>query len=281
MIEIPEAITLERQLNESVKDKKIIKVIANQSPHKFAWFLGDPDDYSNRLVGRTIGLSKGFGGMVEIPVEDSTLVFGDGVNLRYGNIDQIPKKHQLLIMFDDDTALWASIQMYGGLWCYNKDNPFTNGTFENSYYNVAKSKPSPLDDNFDENYFIKMWEQPDMAKLSLKAFLATEQRIPGLGNGVLHDILWRAGLSHKEKLKNISDEQKLNLFNIIKTVLGEMSEQNGRDTERDLYGNPGLYKTVMSKNNLGNNCPKCGTPIQKASYMGGSIYWCDSCQKLK
>lgn|GEM_PF-2077218 len=30
-----------------------------------------------------------------------------------------------------------------------------------------------------------------------KAFLATEQRIPGLGNGVLQDILWTARIHPK------------------------------------------------------------------------------------
>jgi hypothetical protein len=32
----------------------------------------------------------------------------------------------------------------------------------------------------------------EVKKLSLKALLATEQRIPGLGNGVLQDILFKA-----------------------------------------------------------------------------------------
>lgn len=281
MIEIPEALTLVKQLNESVKDKHIVKVIANHSPHKFAWFLGDPDDYKNRLEGRKIGLSKSFGGLIEIEAQDSTLVFGDGVNLRYGTEKDIPKKHQLLMMLDDGTALWGSVQMYGGLWCYNKDNKFSTGTFENGYYNVAKTKPSPLDENFSEVYFKDLCEKSGMEKLSMKAFLATEQRIPGLGNGSIQDILWRSGLNPKRKLGTVIEEERISLLNTLKTVLSEMTSNNGRDTERDLYGNYGLYKTVMSKNNYGNSCPKCGTEIQKASYMGGSIYWCEACQPIK
>ena len=42
MLEIPEAAVISQQLNETICGKKIMKVIASQSPHKFAWYFGDP-----------------------------------------------------------------------------------------------------------------------------------------------------------------------------------------------------------------------------------------------
>jgi formamidopyrimidine-DNA glycosylase len=57
-------------------------------------------------------------------------------------------------------------------------------------------------------------------------------------------------------------------------------EKGGRDTELDLFGRPGGYRTVLSKNAAGMPCPKCGTLIRKESYMGGSIYLCENCQEL-
>jgi formamidopyrimidine-DNA glycosylase len=59
-----------------------------------------------------------------------------------------------------------------------------------------------------------------------------------------------------------------------------MAAEGGRDTETDLYGQPGGYKTVLSKNTAGTACPKCGTMIIKEAYMGGSIYYCAGCQPL-
>ena len=41
-------------------------------------------------------------------------------------------------------------------------------------------------------------------KLTAKAFLATEQRIPGLGNGVLQDILWDAGIDPRFDMRSLS-----------------------------------------------------------------------------
>ncbi|MCK9356230.1 MAG: endonuclease VIII, partial [Dehalococcoidia bacterium] len=38
-------------------------------------------------------------------------------------------------------------------------------------------------------------------------------------------------------------------------------------------------KTILSRNTVGQPCPACGTSIQKEAYMGGSIYYCATCQR--
>jgi formamidopyrimidine-DNA glycosylase len=121
---------------------------------------------------------------------------------------------------------------------------------------------------------------PDTGSLSAKALLATGQRIPGLGNGVLQDILFEAGVHPKKKLMNFTDEDRESLYEAIRTVLRHMAEQGGRDTEKDLFGNPGGYTTKLSKNTAGKPCPVCGSIIKKEAYLGGSIYICEMCQKL-
>ncbi len=275
MIELPEAAVLARQINDTVSGKKIKQVIAAHSPHKFAWYQGDPEKYQDILQGKIIDSAEGFGGMVEIKAEDTRIVFGDGVSLRYcEDQDKRPSKHQLMIEFADSTVICASVQMYGGLWC------FVQGDFENQYYQQAKAKSSPLSDRFDHNYFHSLVSVETVEKLSSKAFLATEQRIPGLGNGVLQDILFNAGLHPKKKVKTFTAEDKENLFNSIKHTLSEMTSQGGRDTEKDLYGCPGGYKTKLSKLTAGKPCPICDTTIVKEAYMGGSVYYCVNCQRL-
>ncbi len=116
--------------------------------------------------------------------------------------------------------------------------------------------------------------------MSLKAFLATEKRIPGLGNGVLQDILFNAGLHPRKKVESLSAKEKEQIFQSIRSTLLEMVENGGRDTEKDLWGKPGGYKTIMSKNTFKSPCPSCGMGIERARYMGGSIYFCCNCQKL-
>lgn len=38
MIELPEAVSVSQQINETIRGKRIASVIAAQSPHKFAWY---------------------------------------------------------------------------------------------------------------------------------------------------------------------------------------------------------------------------------------------------
>ncbi len=274
MLELPEAIVIAEQVRTALRGKRIRSVTANQSPHKFAWFYGDPDNYNSLLSGHTIGGAMPWGGMVEISAGPARILLGDGVSLRYLPIgERLPSKHQLLIEFDDSSSLVGSVQMYGGLWA------FPAGEFDNQYYLAAKQKPSPLTDEFDYAYFRSLLEGEKLQSLSAKAFLATEQRIPGLGNGVLQDILWAARIHPKRKVATLSDEELRALFGSVKSVLHEMAARGGRDTERDLYGRSGSYRTVLSRNTVDTPCPACGTTIKKEAYMGGSVYYCGGCQR--
>lgn len=273
MIEIPEAIALAHQINEILVGKTIDNVIANQSPHKFAWFFGDPSEYNSKLEGKTIEKARTYGSYVEIIVEDTKLLLAEGINLRCLNKDEkLPQKHQLLIQFEDESALVASVQMYGGMWC------FKNEEFDNIYYEIAKNKPSPLSDEFDFKYFEQIISNESLQKKSVKALLATEQRIPGLGNGVLQDILYNAKIHPKRKALTLSKEEIETLYNSIKSTLKEMAAKGGRDTEKDLFGRLGGYATKLSKKTLKEPCKVCGGNIIKKPYMGGSIYYCEGCQ---
>ena len=276
MIEIPEALTLSGQINNTIRGKQIVNVIADYTPHKFAWYHGEPQKYHEMLVGKTINMATAYGGMVEINADDTSILIGDGVGFRYRDKgEKRPAKHQLLLEFNDSSEVSASIQMYGGIWCFN-----TEEGFQNLYYKITKEKPSPLSYEFNEAYFDELISTQSVHKLSTKAFLATEQRIPGLGNGVLQDILWKAKIHPKRKISTLKDENKEVLYSSIKAVLFNMTELGGRDTEKDLHSNNGGYKTMMSKNNVGSSCVFCGGIIKKENYLGGSIYYCENCQLL-
>jgi formamidopyrimidine-DNA glycosylase len=275
MIEIPESTTIAMQLNETVRGKKICRVITNASPHKFAFYHGDPADYNALLAGQVIGDSFGIGAMIEITAGDRRVVLGDGANLRYyDDSGKTPSKHQLLLELDDESALVCTVQMYGAVLV------FMEGTYDNKYYLVVKEKPQPLADAFDRVYFDTLRTEGS-DRISAKAFLATEQRIPGLGNGVLQDILFHAGIHPKRKMGTIREIEFDRLFRSVKDTLAEMTRLGGRDTEKDLFGSAGGYRTLLSKNTVGKPCPVCGADIQKTSYLGGAVYWCPMCQPLK
>jgi len=273
MIELPEAVVLARQINQTLIGKRILKATANQSPHKFAWYSGDPANYNSLLAGKTILGAGSYAGNVEIKAGDMTLQLS--LPLRYHAAgEKLPAKHQLLLEFADSTALSGTIQMWGGLFCVKEGEK--SGFVEEER---ARQCPSPLTEAFDKAYFDSLFDE-NTPKLSAKAFLATEQRIPGLGNGVLQDILWVAKIHPKRKMADLTGKDIQEMFTAVKSVLQQMTDQGGRDTERDLFGNPGGYRTILSKNTVGQPCPECGGLIQKEPYLGGSIYFCGGCQEI-
>jgi formamidopyrimidine-DNA glycosylase len=275
MIELPEALNIAGQINNTINGKRIASVTVAQTPHKLAWYYGEPQKYSDILVGKTIEKANSYGCMVEIKAENTNILLGEGAGIRFHRKNEPrPAKHQLLIEFDDHSAISISIQMYGGI------GAFLEGGLDNLYYRVAKEKPSPLSPTFDKVYFGHLVSAQGVQKLSLKALLATEQRIPGLGNGILQDILFNAKMQPKKKVNTLAETDKEVLFNSVKTTISEMATRGGRDTELDLFGSPGGYKTILCKNTVNKPCPVCRTIIKKEAYMGGSVYYCEKCQML-
>ena len=93
MLELPESTTVAQQLNETIRGKTIRRVIANHSPHKFAFYYGDPSGYDDLLRGSTVGDSTGIGAMVEIAAGNRRVVVGDGAALRFlGDAGKVPEK---------------------------------------------------------------------------------------------------------------------------------------------------------------------------------------------
>lgn len=274
MIELPEAITLGRQAHQLLAGKVLTDVFPPTHLSRFTFFNNDPLKYKDILAGKKILSVEGYGIFVDFKLSDNTtLSIGDGVIARYWDASApVPSKYQLLLTFDDGTFLTFTVAMYGGIYAFT-------GELDNKYHKRSKESTSPLNKQFDYACFEQLFAT-GKPTLSAKALLATEQRIPGVGNGVLQDILFHAGINPKRKIPTLSEEEKKTLFQSLKDTLTAMTELRGRDTESDLLGNKGGYKTVLSKNTHKLPCPQCGGSIVKEAYMGGSIYYCPVCQKL-
>lgn len=273
MLELPEVFTLTKQVNATLTGKKISHVFNATKPHKFTFYNGDPLEYNKFLTGRVITSAKGYGMFVDLFLNDNTIIsIGDGVSPRYFEAgEKIPENYQLLIAFEDESFLVFTVAMYGFI------NVYPDGIIENKYHQLSKESTSPLSNDYTEDQFNKLFTETKK-DLTAKALLATEQRIPGVGNGVLQDILFNAKIHPKRKISTFTNSQKTDLFRSLKSTLQNMTEKGGRDTQKDLFGNNGKYNTILSSKTWKEPCPVCKSAIVKESFMGGTIYYCPNCQ---
>lgn len=271
MIERPEGLVLAEQAAALLKGKTVEKVEPPTNEHKFAWFNADNAAVNATLCGKTFSGAESYGNYFDCTFGDAHLAVHDGVVPRYHSAgSEAPQKYQMLVRFTDGSFMTHSVAMYGGMYCFI-------GEFDSEYYNLNRFRVSPLSDKFTREYFTGLFGEVKPGA-SAKEFLATKQRIPGLGNGVLHDILFTARINPKRKLDNLTASDREKLYDAIAGVMSEMVRGGGRDTEKDLLGISGGYRTLMSKYTYLAGCPACGGTVTKEAYMGGSVYYCPVCQ---
>ena len=273
MIELPENHTISGQINNTIIGKTISEVTANVNPHAFAWYTGDPAEYHSRLVGKTItasypGTEYTNAAYTEIVCDDALLAISTTIAYHDKTVT-LPPKHHLMIEFTDGSRLTCTVHMWGAMYCYDIS---ASANIE-GYIKT----PSPLEPEFDINYFTRLFSGVKPTT-TVKGLLTTEQRIPGIGNGVLHDILFNAKVHPKIKIGELTSNETEAVFNSIKSTLYNMTAQGGRNTEKDLFGSYGGYRTILSAKTKRKPCTVCGNNIERETFLGGNIYYCPTCQ---
>lgn len=277
MIEYPEAATIARQMGDELTGKVISYCQRGNSPHKFAFYSYEPEEYKKVMEGAKLGPTGVDGGhaMIRIGAEHTLVLGGGGEKILLHDSDaSLPKKHHLLLGFDDGRYLTVTIQGWGMVSLMNDDEMAAHPY-------VAKPKVPPLSDAFTQEYFHSLFAAMDPdEKRSAKYFIISDPQVHGVGNGYLQDILFTAKIHPRRRAVGLSQDEQKALYSAIRETLTQAVTLDGRDTEKDLYGNPGRYVPLMDRRTKGTSCTVCGALIEKASYLGGSVYTCPQCQVL-
>jgi formamidopyrimidine-DNA glycosylase len=276
MIELPEAITIAQQITQELKGKQIIFAVRNSSPHKFA-FTGkySHEEFAALVKNRKIGAARADGSVILVNLEpEYVLSLGCGGEriLYHTHEKTLPKKHQLLFNFKDDTYFTVTVSGWGEVRLMEQSDIF-------DHPHIKKDAVSPLGDAFTFSYFNSLFDTiPKKKRVSAKYFIISEPGIWGIGNGCLQDILYKAKIHPKRQVISLTHNERQTLYKAIKNTLTEMVALGGRDSEYDLYNNPGRYQRILHSKTAGTPCLQCGTSIKKAQYLGGSVYFCPTCQ---
>lgn len=275
MFEIPEFATLARQINETLTGRKIRQGSLGNAPHKFVWYNRKPDEFAALTQGKTIGKASSKGKWLFVPVEPGyVLVLGEcgGRVLYHPAGSPVPKKYHLHLLFEDGASLTATTQMWGAMELYEQGQ-------ERYRTYIRDMRPTPSEREFTPDYFSALIQQVKTAeKRSVKALLTQDQLVPGLGNAIAQDILFKARLHPRHPIDNLTQVQERKLYRAIVTTVDQAVKRGGRYDEYDLYGHAGGYRRLMDKNAVGRPCPECGRRIEKMQYLGGACYFCPGCQ---
>jgi formamidopyrimidine-DNA glycosylase len=277
MFELPEFLTLARQINETVTGKAIKEGRLGNSPHKFLWYNRTHEEFESLTAGKMIGAAQAKGKWLFVPLEPGyVLVFGEcgGRVLYHPAGSKEPEKYHLRLVFEDGSTLTATTQMWGAM------ELFEQGAERDRQY-IKGMRTTPVEPDFTFEYFSALIEDLSKGeKRSVKGLLTQDQLLPGLGNAIAQDILFRARLHPRRPIDALSADQHRALYEAILNTVRDVSEQGGRYDEVDLYNQPGRYVRLMDKNSAGGPCPECGAKIEKVQYLGGACYFCPECQKL-
>ena len=97
----------------------------------------------------------------------------------------------------------------------------------------------------------------------LKARIMDQSVIAGVGNLLADEALWRAGLSPLTPAGSLSDDDLDRLRREIRATTRRAIRLGGVHTG-----------DVIPARTRGGVCPRCGTPMERATVGGRTTYWC-------
>ncbi len=106
------------------------------------------------------------------------------------------------------------------------------------------------------------------SKAPLKARLMDQQRLAGLGNLLVDEILWRSSLSPARPAGSLEPDEVRRLRRHLRRVLAQLGERGGSHT-----GDLQEHRT------RGGLCPRDGAPLRRDTIGGRTTYWCPEHQR--
>ncbi|MGD8239538.1 MAG: hypothetical protein PVH68_13345, partial [Armatimonadota bacterium] len=211
MIELPEVVTLARQITDELKGARIASCERGNSPHKWAWYSGEPGEYERIAVGKRVGAATTVWSRVVMPLEPGyVMAIGDGGGkvLLHADESTLPKKRHLMLGFEDGRFLTVAIQGWGGMWLLTEDE----------LERFDESVPiSPISDGFTYECFKRLLaEDAASGKRSVKAFMASRPRISGVGNGYVQDICFGARLHPRRDIADLTGRERQRWYHAIR-----------------------------------------------------------------
>ena len=149
MFELPEIVTLTKQINQTLQGKTIRQGSQGNSPHKFVWYNHSHEEFAALTQGKTVGEAWARGRWLFVPFEPGyVLLLGEcgGKALYHPAGANPPAKYHLLIAFEDGSHFSVTTQMWGAMELYERGQ-------ETRRPYVKGMRTTPVESEFTFDYF--------------------------------------------------------------------------------------------------------------------------------
>jgi formamidopyrimidine-DNA glycosylase len=243
--------------------------------------------------------------MIKSPIEVEQFVDA----LRGEIIEDVGRRGKFLIIYTSTFALISHLRMEGKYGLYPKEEPidkhthvifhFTDGS-ELRYRDVRKFGtmhlykkgeefqkpplldlgPEPFSEDFTKEYLTSKLKKTNR---KVKPALLDQKVFVGLGNIYVDEALFRSGIHPERMAISLSDAELEILHQEIIKTLDEAVKKGGSTIRSyvNTQGEIGMFQLELyAYGRQGEDCKKCGTPLEKTTVGGRGTHFCPSCQKV-
>jgi formamidopyrimidine-DNA glycosylase len=147
---------------------------------------------------------------------------------------------------------------------------------------VAHIARDPLDPIFDESLF---FDRLRRKQTGIKRALLDQTLVSGIGNIYADESLWAAKIHYDQFAASLSRERAKTLLGSVREVLEKALAEGGTsfDTQYvNVNGASGYFShSLNAYGQQGKECPRCGRPIVRESFMNRGSHFCPYCQRRR
>jgi formamidopyrimidine-DNA glycosylase len=139
---------------------------------------------------------------------------------------------------------------------------------------IARLGPDPLSEEFTPAVLREILQGSGRAQV--KGVLRSQATIAGIGNAYSDEVLHAARMSPFKPAGSLTDEETDQLYDAIRTVLGDAVRRSSGLAASALKGEKKSAMRVHGR--TGQPCPVCGDTVREVSFADSSLQYCPTCQ---
>jgi formamidopyrimidine-DNA glycosylase len=273
--ELPEVEVVRKGLEDHVVGRTIESVRVLH-PRAVRRHVAGAADFADAIAGRPFAGARRRGKYLWLPVGEDALLAHLGMSgqLLVGDPARPLSSHVRVVFTftDGGPDLRFTDQRTFGHLCFVPGGARLPAT-------IAHIAPDPLEAAFDEEALTAALRR---RRTGIKRALLDQSLVSGIGNIYADESLWRARLHWARATETLNRPQVGRLMAAVREVLTTALAAGGTSFDRlyvNVNGESGYFdRSLAVYGQVGQPCPRCGTPVRRDAFMNRSAFSCPRCQ---